>query len=56
MKLTAKERALINAAVEARARAYAAIDLIDWPSGTRQTLTNLPAGKIHTIREMATPQ
>jgi hypothetical protein len=30
--------------------------LIDWPSGTRQTLTNLPAGKIHTIRETATPQ
>jgi hypothetical protein len=30
--------------------------LIDWPSGTRQTLNNLPAGKIHTIRETATPQ
>ncbi len=30
--------------------------LIDWPSGARQTLSNLRAGEIHTIRETATPQ
>jgi hypothetical protein len=29
---------------------------IDWPSGTRQSFVNLPAGKIHVIREPAMPQ